>query len=168
MSKEYSALTALKNYFGSQVDPSPETKLSTAQILIDYPDVDKMPYPEMLYIIPESGALNQLALLDEDETMQVTAYLLAKYSSTHKTMVALIEAIFDHFAGVARSMITDPTVGGAFLESHLDSWEFYPAITGLTNSVGIEIKISVRFERVGDILPADDLLPGEYAVPVGG
>lgn len=167
MSKEYSALMALKNYWATQIDATPETALAAAQILIEYPDIDKMPFSQMLYIVPEMATNELIATQDELETMAITVYLLLKYDSMHTTMASLVEAAFDHYAGLFRSMITDPQVGGSFIETHIDSFDFYPAVAGIAHAVGMEIKLTVKFERAGDLLPADDVLPGTYLVPGG-
>ena len=146
MSLEWDALQALASYW-TGIAPESETALAAGQILVDYPDVDKMPYPVMLYLIPENGANEPLTVQSDLETLSMTAYLLCKFDASHKSMSDLIEEAFDYYASLATLMLVDPTAGGAFMESRIESFEFYPAITGLANSVGIEIKLNAKFER---------------------
>jgi len=52
MSKEYEALTKLRDYLRAYLDPAPQPALADGQIVVEYPDVDSMPYATMVYIVP--------------------------------------------------------------------------------------------------------------------
>lgn len=147
MSLEWDALQAVAGYWQSKIIPESEAALTADQVCVDYPDVDKMPHPVMLYLIPENGTAEPETTQSDLETLNMTAYLLCKFDSSHKTMPALIEEAFEYYGALAGAMLDDPTVGRAVMECRIESFEFYPAITGLANSVGIEIKLNAKFER---------------------
>ena len=55
MSKEFEALVALRDYLRAYLDPAPQPALADGQVVVEYPDVDSMPYATMVYIVPEIG-----------------------------------------------------------------------------------------------------------------
>ena len=167
MSKEYQALTVVKNFLVAMADSAPETRLTASQIVVDYPDPDKMPYQAMVYIVPEGGSWEVLTTESVLETFYVKLYILAKSSPSHTTMGAVISAVYDHFAAVVNAFNTDPTCGGSFIDTLIESYDFYPAVSGLTTSCGIETTVSLRFERNPLVLPGEDTLPGIYVIPAG-
>lgn len=166
MSKEYDALTALRGFLAAQMAPYPQSDLVDAQVSIGYPDVDRMPYPVMLYIVPEGASFERLTTESLAETLNAKVYIVSKYSAAHTTMSALIQASFDYFAAMVNAINTDPTCGGSFIESIVESFDYYPAVTGLTNASGIECNVSMLFERTPLNLPGD-ILPGIYVFPTG-
>lgn len=167
MSKEYQALTIVKNFLVALNDPAPETRLTSSQIVVDYPDPDKMPYQAMVYIVPEGGSWEVLTTESVLETFSVKLYILAKSSPSHTTMGAVISAVYDHFAAIVNAFNTDPTCGGSFIDTMIESYDFYPAVAGLTTSCGIETTVSLRFERNPLVTPSEDTLPGIYVIPNG-
>ena len=168
MSREYQILAALRDYLPEYMDAAPQTNLVAAQVVVDYPDLDKMRYPVMLYIVPEGGSWDVLTTETVNETMTITVYVLLKNSETHREMSDMVQAVFDYFAAFTNAINTDPTLGGVLDDSKINSFDFHPAITGMTQAVGLEINMAVQFERASLVLPGGDVYPGEDVHPVGG
>ena len=167
MSKEYQALGALKNYLVAQMDAAPEPAIVAGQVLIDYPDSTKMPYPVTLYIVPDGGNLENLSTTELLENFNVKVYIIVKYSTARKSMALLISACFDYFAALLNCLNQDSTLGGSFCDVQIGSYDFYPAVAGLTNAAGLEVNLTLQIERPPLTLPGD-ILPGEYVIPDGG
>lgn len=168
MSREYDALTALKNYLVTWMDAAPQTNLTASQIVIDYPDVDTMQYSVMLYIVPESGSWDNLTLATISEEMQVTLYIILQNSTTHREMSDMIEAVFDYFAAFVNAINHDATLGNGVDDTKISGFTFYPAISALTKSVGLEVNLALQFERQQLITPSETLYPSDTLIPIGG
>ena len=147
MSVEIDAIKTIAEYWKDNINPPNENTLSGEQICIDYPDVDKMPKPVMVYLVPENGTNEFLTSQSVLETLTVTGYILAKYDSAHKTMQSLVEEVFEYYSNIVYLMVLDSTFGGEFIGCKIVSFDFYPAVSDLANSVGIEIKIEIKIER---------------------
>lgn len=167
MSKEYSALTAVKGFLLANMDATPEASLVADQFSFDYPDVDKMKYPVMFFIYPEDGTLDRLTMDSILEHFNIKLTLIVRSSTTHKETTDQLEAEFEYFAAAINAIISDPTMGGSFSDTIMSSFNVFPAVAGLTNAVGIEVPLSLEFERVPLLTPGDTL-PGDYVIPVGG
>ena len=168
MSKEYEALTALKNYLVSYMDAAPQTNLTANQIVVDYPDADTMKYPTMVFIVPESGSWENLTLNTISENLQVTIYIVLQNSPTHREMVDMIEAVFDYFAAFVNAINHDATLNNGVDDTKINGFTFYPAISALTKSVGLEVNIALQFERQQLITPSETLYPSDTLIPIGG
>ena len=135
MSKEYEALTKLRDYLRAYLDPAPQPALADGQVVVEYPDVDSMPYSTMLYIVPEREDVEQSSMTMSRVTLAITMYVILK----NQQMATMIQAAFDYLAAVQNAINKDRTLGESLAECEINAAEFYPAIVGLTNSVGIEI-----------------------------
>jgi len=168
VSKEYDALKALRDHLLLMMDAAPQANLATGQIVIDYPDTDVMKYPVMIFIVPDSGSWETLttdSLLEQNVT---TVYIVLQNSATHREMSTMIEAVFDYFAALGSAIAHDPTLGSKIEDTKINSFTFYPAISNLTKSVGLEVNLTLQFERAGMLLPNDALYPSDTLLPVGG
>ena len=168
MSMEYTALATLKTWLQTAMDATPETNLTASQIVIGYPDQDKMPYPVMLYIVPEGGQWQRTTTENIEEQFSLKLYFMVKQSATHTSMTAQVQAVFEYFGAFANAMNYDGTCGHAFDDSAINSWDFYPAVEGMTNTVGLDVSITLLFERDPIILPGDSVVPSPDLTPFGG
>ena len=82
MSKEYEALTKLRDYLRAYLDPAPQPALADGQIVVEYPDVDSMPYATMVYIVPEREDVEQSSMTMSRVTLAITMYVILKFQST--------------------------------------------------------------------------------------
>lgn len=168
MSREYEALTALKNYLATWMDAAPQANLTANQIVIDYPDADTMQSPVMVYIVPESGSWANLTLNTISEDLQITLYIILQNSTTYREMPDMIEAVFDYFAAFVNAINRDATLNNGVDDTQITGFTFYPAVSGLTKTVGLEVTATLQFERQQILVPEEALYPGEGLTPVGG
>ena len=164
MSKEFEALVALRDYLRAYLDPAPQPALADGQVVVEYPDVDSMPYATMVYIVPEREDVEQSSMTMSQVTLAITMYVILK----NQQMATMIQAAFDYLAAIQNAINKDRTLGGSLAECEINAAEFYPAIVGLTNSVGIEITGTITYERTTIYYPDDNMMPDEGLVPIGG
>jgi hypothetical protein len=164
MSKEYTALTALKAYLPLHMDAAPATNLTAAQFVIDYPDGDNMAYPTMVYIVPENETLEMISFNTVEVTLYIKVYILLRSIP----MATMIQNAYEYLAALINAINYDETLDGAIGESSVSGAEFYPAVVGLTKTAGIEISATLKYERPKIILPGDSILLGDDLLPIGG
>lgn len=147
MSREYSALQSLRAYLVAHMDTTPQASLTDTQVVVDYPDVDKMPHNVMVYIVPDSAAFQPLTTQSSLANMSAIIYILQRQSQTINTMPALIESVFDYFGSLLSAVRLDATIGGAVDEMVVESFDFYPVVSGISTAAGIEVKCTMTYER---------------------
>lgn len=168
MSREWDALSNLKTYITSMLDATPQPALVADQIVIGYPDEDRMRYSTMFFLVPEQGTWETLTYESLLESLAVRLYIVIKPQSTLTSVELMVRALFDYFAALRNAVVTDPTAGNSFDEVKINSFDFYPAIEGMAKSVGLDISMQIQFECVELVVPGGDLYPGEDVHPVGG
>lgn len=146
MANPFTALEALKTHLLNLMDPTPEPRPTASQIVLEPPDVDRMKYPVMIYLVLKTGATDVQTYQSEMDTFRGSAYIIVKASPAHPGMEALISAALDYMASFRNAIVTDRTLGGAVLQADIAQWDFYPAVEGLTNAAGIEIDFSLLLE----------------------
>ena len=97
-------------------------------------------------------------------TLAITMYVILK----NQQVATMIQAAFDYLAAIQNAINKDRTLGGSLAECEINAAEFYPAIVGITNSVGIEITGTITYERATIYYPDDNMMPDEGLVPIGG
>ena len=168
MSREWDALSALKTYLSATIDAAPQPALAAGQIVIAYPDDDRMQYGTMLFIVPENGTWEVLTTESLLETVSVRVYIVVKPQAAYTSMDLLVKAVFDYFAALSNAIVTDPTLGNEIDEARINSFDFYPAVEGVAKAAGLDISMTLQFERTELVLPGGDVYPGDDVVPVGG
>ena len=164
MSKQYTALTALKNFLPLHMDAAPAINLTAAQFVIDYPDSDNLKYPTMVYIVPENETMEYESINTICVTMNVKIYILLRSIP----MATMIQNAYEYYAALVNAISYDETLDGAILEANVTGAEFYPVVVGLTKTAGIEISAILKYERPPIVLPGDDVLPDVELLPIGG
>lgn len=168
MSREWDALAALKTFLPAMIDAAPQPDLVAGQVVISYPDDDRMQYPTMLFIVPESGSWEVLTTESLLEQIAVRLYIVVKPQPTLTSMELMAKSCFDYFAALSNALVTDPTLGNEIDEARINSFDFYPAVEGIAKSVGLDISITLQFERNELVLPGSGTYPGSDVYPVGG
>jgi len=168
MSREWDALTAIKTYLTATMDATPEPALIAGQFEIGYPDEDGMKYGTMIYIGPEDGTWEPLTTQSLLETLSARVYIIIKPQARYDGTEAMIRALYEYFAALANAVVTDPTMGDVFDEAKILNFDFYPAVSGISKSVGLDISMQLQFERESLIFPGSGTYPSEDLHPIGG
>lgn len=141
MTKEQQALAGLRNYLATHMSVVPP--LVDGQVIVGYPDIDRLPYPTMLYLYIDSGSLVQDSTSSSLETVRVKGYVLAKGAA----LTSLIDTVFGWYEAAVIAITSDTSAGGSALQTRITEFDFYPALDGLANSAGLEITLEALIER---------------------
>jgi len=144
MANPLTALEALQAHLIATMDTAPAAPLTAAQVLLEPPDTDLMPFSSMIYLILEKGGSGPDTYGANLEQYQGIGYIIVKQSPTNPGTEATTQAAMDYFAAFSNAVITDPTLGGTVAKTTIDQWDFYPAVEGLTNASGIEINFTIH------------------------
>lgn len=138
------ALEALRTHLLATMEPLPAARLTAAQVLLEPPDPDSMPFPEMLYLVLERGTAAPETYSAGLAAYQGSAFIIIRQSSTNTSNEKILQAAMNHCAAFCNAIITDPTLSGAVLKASVEGWDLYPAVEGLTNATGIEIAFTLH------------------------
>ncbi len=138
MSKELSALTALQSYLTSTL------LLQPRQVMVnEWPDVDKLPKGLSLTILPDRVEFEQSTISTLQCSLAVKLYIITKGG----VLSTLLADALDALANISQAIITDPTLGKAVLDTVVQTGDIYPALPGQSRAVGIEVDLTISFER---------------------
>lgn len=140
------ALEALRTFLVATMDPAPTPRLTATQVLLEPPEVDSMPFPEMVYLVLEHGEAAPETYTAGQQTYQGIAVIIVRQSATNTSAEHILKAAFAHCAALCSAIITDPTLGGTVLKAAVNQWDVFPAVEGLTNATGIEISFTLHVE----------------------
>ncbi len=110
---------------------------------IDFPDVDSMRRPTMLYIQPDYGNLEPLGMNSDLATMRATVFLLCKGAPN----AILVKRVFALYSALYLLVRGDPTLGGFIEGSRITDMDYYPAVTASATVTAIEVSIDLQWSK---------------------
>lgn len=110
---------------------------------IDFPDVDSMRRPTMLYIQPDYGNLEPLGMHSDLATMRATVFILCKGASN----AILVKRTFALYGAMYLLLRGDPTLGGFIEGSRITDMDYYPAVTASATVTAIEASIDLQWSK---------------------
>jgi hypothetical protein len=126
----------------------PEAEIAVKQfdetnVEIDYPDVDAMRRPTMLYIQPDYENLEPLGMHSDLATMRATVFILCK-SAPNAILVKRVFALYSALYLLVRS---DPTLGGFIEDARITDMDYYPTVTASSTITAIEASIDLQWSK---------------------
>ena len=112
-------------------------------IEIDFPDVDSMRRPTMLYIQPDYENLEPLGMHSDLATMRATVFLLCKGAPN----AILVKRTFALYGALYLLLRGDPTLGGFIEDARITDMDYYPAVTSSTTVTAIEASIDLQWSK---------------------
>lgn len=112
-------------------------------IEIDFPDVDSMRRPAMLYIQPDYENLEPLGMNSDLATMRATVFLLCKSAPN----AILVKRVFALYGALYLLLRGDPTLGGFIEDARITDMDYYPAVTASTTVTAIEASIDLQWSK---------------------
>ena len=112
-------------------------------IEIDFPDVDSMRRPAMLYIQPDYENLEPLGMQSDLATMRATIFLLCKSAPN----AILVKRVFALYGALYLLLRGDPTLGGFIEDARITDMDYYPAVTASTTVTAIEASIDLQWSK---------------------
>ncbi len=114
-----------------------------ANIEINFPDVDSMRRPVMLYIQPDYENLEPLGMGSDLATMRSTVFILCK-GAPNAVLVRRTFALYNALYLLVRG---DPTLGGFIEDARITDMDYYPAVTASTTVTAIEASMDLQWSK---------------------
>lgn len=150
MKTEMQVLERLKELIATSLVAlmEPEAEIAVKQfgdgnVEIDFPDVDSMRRPVMLYIQPDYENLEPLGMGSDLATMRATVFLLCK-GAANSILVRRVFALYNALYLLVRG---DPTLGGFIEDARITDMDYYPAVTASATVTAIEASLDLQWSK---------------------
>lgn len=111
------------------------------QIFVEFPDVDKLPLNETIYIIPDYTDLEPQTVCTMLNNDSVKVYVFCK-RDTNKNLLAKASTIA---SSILQVVIKNTTLDGKVNLCELESLDFYPSVTATEGISAYEISLTIRY-----------------------
>ncbi len=112
-------------------------------IAIDFPDVDGMRRPTMLYIQPDYENLEVLGMHSDLATLRATVFILCKGAAN----AILVKRVFALYSALYLLVRDDPTLGGFIEDARITDMDYYPAVTASATVTAIEASVDLQWSK---------------------
>lgn len=146
MINELTVIEAMETTIESNINTylsSDLSSLSSANVTIDFPDVDLMPKDVMIYLHPNYAQYEALATTNDRSLFTVSVFLLCK----RDTKVNLTKKMFGYYNALYETLRRHMELSGTVDFSSVTNVEFYPAIDMNKNVQGAEISVAVEYTK---------------------
>lgn len=150
MKTEMQVLQRLKELIATSLvalmEPGERTavrQFDETNVEIDFPDVDGMRRPTMLYIQPDYENLEPLGMGSDLATMRATVFLLCK-GAPNSILVRRTFALYNALYLLVRG---DPTLGGFIEDARITDMDYYPAVTASATVTAIEASVDLQWSK---------------------
>lgn len=150
MKTEIQVLKKLQEIIAFQLDTHVDgqeaenlSSITEGNIIIDFPDVDRMRRNTMFYIQPDYEHLEQISMSSDLATMQVTLFILCKGASN----ATLIQRVFSYYTACYLLLKTNPTLDGFIDFTQITDMDYYPAVTASKTMTAIEVSLELQWSK---------------------
>lgn len=123
--------------------PDSVESLDDKNVLIDFPSVDLMPKPTVIYLQQNFTDYEELTVRSDNASMHVAIFILCKKDKS-SVLQDKVNAIYE---SIYRMLKTNPTLDGTITYTSVESFDYYPAIEGNTSVKGAEMSLNLIFEK---------------------
>lgn len=116
-------------------------EISEKQIIIDFPDIDKLPFSVTVYIVPDySSQSNQTTchILNSDT---VKVWIFAKRDK-QENLIAKSSCVY---SAILQTLLNHRTLDGKINVLDFESADFYPSVTASNTVAAYEITLSLKY-----------------------
>ena len=110
---------------------------------IDFPDVDGMRRPTMLYIQPDYENLEPLGMGSDLATMRATVFILCKGARSS----ALIHKVFGYYSALYRMLRSNQTLSGYIEGLMVTDMDYFPQVSASRTITAIEIHLQLQWSK---------------------
>ena len=111
------------------------------QIVVDFPDLDKIPQNNMLYIIPDYFEITPQTCCTNLVTSAIKVYIFCKRDNHDN----LIKRASTYFNALCQTIMRYPTLDGAVNYAEMTSADYYPAVTANGSIAAYEVNVNLRY-----------------------
>jgi len=117
--------------------------ITAKQVILDFPDVDKMPYSTSIYVYPEYSENVESTTTSDEINFRLLIFVLCK----RDTQSNLTEKSFAYYNSLYYLLRNNTTLDNYIQDTKVISVNFYPDIEGNPNVRGSKIEIITNFEK---------------------
>ena len=117
--------------------------ISDKQVLLEFPDVDKMPFPVMFYVQPDYAAYEEETTCSDKTDFRISVFIMCK----RDTKANLTLKTYGYYNALYELLKTNYTLYGAIAGTQIIETHFYPAIEANANVQGVELSVSTEFTK---------------------
>ena len=115
--------------------------IEDSQITVDFPDLDKIPYNNAIYIIPDYYEIQPQTVCTNLVTSAIKIYIFCKRDSHDN----LIKRASTYFNAVCQTIMRYPNMEGAVNYAEMTIADYYPAVTASNTMAAYELNVSLRY-----------------------
>lgn len=116
-------------------------KLTKDNFAIDFPDIDKMPQQNMIYIVPDYMNLSPQTTCTTLMDNNIKLYIMCKRDAHDN----LIKRASTYFNALCQVCIRNTTLGGAVNLCELGSADYYPSVSAVNTISAFEVNLNLKY-----------------------
>lgn len=117
--------------------------ISDKQVVIDFPNVDKMPYSTMIYVQPSYSEYKGLTTNSDQADFRVSVFILVKKDTKNNLTLKR----FAYYNALYNLLRRNTTLDAYVDRTYFNDTTFYPAVDANENVQGSESSLSVIFTK---------------------
>ena len=119
------------------------TPLDENNVVIDFPDTDRMPKSTMLYIQPNWAEFENLSTESDSSIFSVAVFILCKRDKSEN----LTKKTYGYFNALYSLLRRNISLDGVVDFTEVTNSEFYPAVEANRSIQGVEVSVSLRYTK---------------------
>ena len=148
MKDEMTVIEALRETIINGInDHLPESEvlppLGEENVLIDFPDTDRMPKSTVVYIQPNWAEFENLSTESDSSLFSVAVFILCKRDREAN----LTKKIYGYFNALYSLLRRNTSLDGVVDFTEITNSEFYPAVEANRSIQGVEVAVSLRYTK---------------------
>lgn len=140
---ELTVLKQLRDIIDAGLNPVTPVTPKTADVVIDFPDVDEMPFKSTVYLLPDYAEYETLATTNDRAEFRVQMFILAK----RDTQANLAEKVYGIYNSIYDLLRKDMDLSGYVDFTEVRNATFYPAVEMNKNVQGIEASVAITYTK---------------------
>lgn len=112
-------------------------------IVCDYPNIDNMRKPTMIFIQPNYSDMEKLTYSSDQSAYTMSIFIIAKKDKPS----VLQDKVFALYDALYQLLKTNNTLDSLVAWVSIESMDYYPALTADGNVKGIEVSVQCVFEK---------------------
>ena len=116
-------------------------KLTKDNFEIDFPNIDKMPQQNMIYIVPDYMVLSPQTTCTNLMDNNIKLYIMCKRDAHDN----LIKRASTYFNALCQVCIRYTTLGGAVNLCELGSADYYPSVSAVNTIAAFEVNLNLKY-----------------------
>lgn len=118
--------------------------LDDKSIVVDFPDIDNMRKPTMIFLQPNYADFEKLTYASDQSAYTMSIFIVAKKDKP-SVLQTKVFAVYD---ALYQLLKTNNTLDSLVAWMNIESMDYYPALTADNNVKGIEVSVQAVYEKI--------------------